>query len=119
VRDLNRALAEFGLRSRHYTVLVLAASGDGLAQRRLAELLGLDPSAVVAIVDDLVRDDLVRRDPHPEDRRTRLVTATDVGRARLAEVNGAVVGIDDALINGMDADEQRIVMTFLARAARD
>ncbi|WP_020659261.1 MarR family winged helix-turn-helix transcriptional regulator [Amycolatopsis benzoatilytica] len=119
VRDLNKTLASFGLRSRHYTALLLAADGAGLAQRDLAGVLGLDPSAVVAIVDDLVRDGLVRREPHPGDRRTRLVAATDAGRARLAEVQESVNAIDEALVADLNAAELEIVCAFLERNAVD
>ncbi|MET0798509.1 MAG: MarR family transcriptional regulator, partial [Rhodococcus sp. (in: high G+C Gram-positive bacteria)] len=48
------ALAPFELRVRSYSVLALACEhADGLGQRQLAEELGLDPSQIVALVDDL------------------------------------------------------------------
>ena len=43
VRATNAALAEHGLRVRQYSVLALACeSADGLSQRELATVLGLD-----------------------------------------------------------------------------
>ena len=54
VRATNAALADVGLRVRQYSVLVLADDAqDGISQRDLAEVLGLDPSQVVALVDEL------------------------------------------------------------------
>jgi hypothetical protein len=53
IRELNRALEPYRLRSRHYTVLALAAEHGGLSQRELGEALAVDPSAIVALVDDL------------------------------------------------------------------
>jgi MarR family transcriptional regulator, lower aerobic nicotinate degradation pathway regulator len=119
IRNLNRALARHGLRSRHYTVLVAAAEAPGRSQRELGELLGVDPSAVVAIVDDLERDGLVRRDAHPDDRRTRLVVATAAGRDRLGEVGASVRAAHASLLADLDAGERAVLVALLGRLALD
>jgi DNA-binding MarR family transcriptional regulator len=117
IRDFNRALQPFGMRSRHYTVLVVAAEEGGRSQRDLSELLGIDPSAVVALVDDLAREDLVRREPHPDDRRTRLVVATDRGRARLEEARALARDVDTSLQEGLTAEERHVLLELLRRIA--
>jgi DNA-binding MarR family transcriptional regulator len=81
VRATNAALAEHGLRVRSYSVLVLACeAADGLSQRELATVLGLDPSQVVLLVDELAAAGLVERQAAEADRRTRLVVPTPEGR---------------------------------------
>jgi DNA-binding MarR family transcriptional regulator len=81
VRATNAALAEHGLRVRQYSVLALACeSEDGLGQRELATALGLDPSQVVLLVDELAAAGLVERQAPDVDRRMRLVVATPEGR---------------------------------------
>src|SRR4051794_41569877 len=73
VRATNAALADLGLRVRQYSVLVLADdAAEGISQRDLAEVLGLDPSQVVALVDELAAAELVERRPSPTDRRAQL-----------------------------------------------
>jgi DNA-binding MarR family transcriptional regulator len=119
IRDLNRALQPHGLRSRHYTVLAVAAEGAGRSQRELGELLGIDPSAIVAIVDDLARDGLVRRDPHPDDRRTRLVVATDPGRSRLAEAQELARSVDAELLGGFTPEQRAALRDLLRLIATD
>lgn len=119
IRRLNRALARHGLRSRQYTVLTAAAEPPGRSQRDLGELLGIDPSAVVAIVDDLERDGLVRREPHPLDRRTRLIVATDAGRARWRDVAGSAGEVEAALLARLDADERALLVDLLRRLVLD
>lgn len=119
IRRLNRALARHGLRSRQYTVLTAAAEPPGRSQRDLGELLGIDPSAVVAIVDDLERDGLVRREPHPLDRRTRLIVATDAGRDRLRDVADSAGEVESALLADLDADERSALVGLLQRLALD
>ena len=81
VRATNAALAEHGLRVRQYSVLALACeTADGISQREVATVLGLDPSQVVLLVDELAAAGLVERQAPEGDRRTRLVIATEEGR---------------------------------------
>lgn len=81
VRATNAALTGDGLRVRQYSVLALAADAeDGISQRDLAAALGLDPSQVVLLVDELAAAGLVERRLSPNDRRAKLVAATTEGR---------------------------------------
>ncbi len=77
----NAALAEHGLRVRSYSVLALAAGDARPSQRELAAFLRLDPSQVVALVDELQARGLVRRESDPADRRANVVVVTPEGRA--------------------------------------
>ncbi|WP_344065830.1 MarR family winged helix-turn-helix transcriptional regulator [Microbacterium pumilum] len=76
----NLALAGHGLRVRSYSVLALVVDEIRPSQRDLAAFLRLDPSQVVALVDDLQERGLVRREANPADRRTNVVVATTEGR---------------------------------------
>src|SRR3954452_3688256 len=85
VRATNAALADVGLRVRQYSVLVVAdAAADGISQRDLSEVLGLDPSQVVALVDELAAAGLVERRPSPTDRRGDLGAGTAAARPAAA-----------------------------------
>jgi DNA-binding MarR family transcriptional regulator len=116
VRASNAALAGHGLRVRPYSVLLLACdTEEGLSQRELADVLGLDPSQVVLLVDELVTAGLVERRPSPTDRRTRLVVATDAGRVARAR---AGVDVDATLtrqLAELTAGEQLLLRELLTR----
>ncbi|MCW2677557.1 MAG: Transcriptional regulator, MarR family [Modestobacter sp.] len=116
VRASNASLAGHGLRVRSYSVLLLAAdSVEGVSQRELADVLGLDPSQVVLLVDELVTAGLVERRPSPTDRRTRLVVATDAGRVARAR---AGVDVDATLtrqLAELTAGEQLLLRELLTR----
>lgn len=116
VRATNDALAEVDLRVRSYSVLALACDREGgTSQRDLAAGLGLDPSQVVALVDDLARRGLVQRTPSPGDRRTKLVTATGQGR-RVRDRAAALAGTGgQRRLGRLTADEQATLRDLLAR----
>ena len=45
--------------------------------------MGIDPSTIVTLVDELESAGLAKRRPHPKDRRAREVTLTPKGRRQL------------------------------------
>ena len=115
VRVTNAALAEHGLRVRQYSVLALACeAADGLSQRELSAVLGLDPSQVVLLVDELVAAGLVERQAAEGDRRTRLVVSTPEGR-RVREAAGqaadAAVETPLGLLGDAERDRLRDMLT--------
>ena len=66
-------------------------AGQAMTMRELAALLQTDPPYMTVVVDDLEKRGLVRREPHPSDRRAKLVIPTDLGRreaARAEEIHG-------------------------------
>jgi len=121
VRATNTALAGHGLRVRQYSVLVLACdAAEGVTQRELADVLGLDPSQVVLLVDELAGRELVERRPSEADRRTRLVLATAAGRAlREAAERDATAAVEAPLGLLADAERDRLrdVLTRIWTAA--
>lgn len=115
VRATNAALAEHGLRVRQYSVLALACeSADGLSQRELATVLGLDPSQVVLLVDELTTAGLVERQAPEADRRTRLVVATGEGRSvreAARQAADAAVEVPFGLLGQAERDRLRDMLT--------
>lgn len=115
-RGTNDVLKPFGLRVRQYSVLALASdTAGGLTQRGLAVALGLDPSQVVILVDELAEAGLVTREPSPVDRRARLVVATSVGRELRWRAARAVGQAVRDLLADLTDDERRHLQQLLAR----
>jgi DNA-binding MarR family transcriptional regulator len=86
----NRMLAELDLKVRHYSVLALACSGEQPTQRELSEFLVLDPSQIVAIIDELEKRGAVERTADPRDRRSKIIVPTPAGRKLYARAKGVV-----------------------------
>jgi len=86
----NRTLAEFGLRTRSYSLLELATVGDGMSQGQIGRILCLDKSHIVRLVDELVGRGLVGRYKDTRDGRVAIVRATAAGR-ELAERSAAAL----------------------------
>jgi len=77
-RLLDEALGPLGLRSREFWLLVIAGAGN-VSQHEMADLCGLDPSSLVAVLDGLERRGLLHRQRNPRDRRVQWVQRTAEG----------------------------------------
>ncbi len=117
------ALRPLGLTFARYEALVLLTfSRTGrLPMRVMGERLQLHPTSVTNIVDRLEADGLVRRIPHPTDRRATLVEITDEGSAQTERATSAVTTIDFGLtgLDGAEQDQLTALLTKVRRAAGD
>src|SRR5436189_747957 len=66
---LGRSLGESGLGWAEYAVLHHLNAQGPVAQRELAAALRIQPSNIVALLDDLQRRGFLHRSPDPADRR--------------------------------------------------
>jgi DNA-binding MarR family transcriptional regulator len=91
----------------------------GVPQRQIGAVLGLDPSAVVALVDDLESLGLVQRQPDPDDRRTRLVSPTPAGLTMLEKVSPVVGRVQERSMGGLTAAERDTFVRLLRRVVNE
>ncbi|HEY8338605.1 MAG TPA: MarR family transcriptional regulator, partial [Egibacteraceae bacterium] len=63
-------------------MLLLFSRAGALPLVKIGDRLQVHPTSVTSVVDRLESQGLVRRDPHPTDRRTKLAVLTDEGRRR-------------------------------------
>lgn len=113
----NATLQESGLRLRHYALMRYLSTVPGALQRELSVHLGYDPSAIVGLVDDLERLDLVVRQPDPADRRSRVVVLTETGWAFLRDSDAAARRVTDELLGPLAPRERRTLHDLLLRMA--
>lgn len=112
----NAALAEFGLKVRSYSVLALACGNIGPTQREMAEFLSLDPSQIVALIDELEQHGLVERKPGISDRRQKLVVATAEGRKVQAAAQKAAKAAEARHLSMLSAQEVASLRSILRKA---
>ena len=78
-RRFHKALEPEGLHPRDFGVMTMVAAHPGMSQQQLHEKTAIDPSSMVAVIDELEAAGLAERRPDPEDRRARTIFLTDRG----------------------------------------
>ncbi|MEV7660704.1 MarR family transcriptional regulator [Paenarthrobacter sp. NPDC089316] len=112
----NKALADYGLRERSFSVLTLACSGLEPTQRELADFLSLDPSQVVSLVDDLEHRGLVKRAQGKQDRRAKIIVSTSEGRRIHNKARAALEVCEQTQLAALNDDENAQLRTLLKKA---
>jgi DNA-binding MarR family transcriptional regulator len=82
--------------------------------RAIAEWLTADAPYVTLMIDDLEQRGLVRRTPHPEDRRAKLVKLTAAGRAAAARAE-AILDEPPAALREVPAKDLAALLRVLER----
>jgi DNA-binding MarR family transcriptional regulator len=109
------ALAPLGLAPRQFGALSLLADEGPLSQQRLGELMGVDRTTMVALVDGLERGGLVERERNPDDRRAYALRATARGRSVLGRAAAAVERAEEEFLATIPAREARQLKQILRK----
>ena len=100
------ALEPFGIRPRHVAALIELRDRGELTQQTLCGQLHLDPTNLVAILNELERKGFATRRRDPEDRRRHLVEVSKKGIAVIDKVSEVMDGVEDDLLDGLDPAER-------------
>jgi DNA-binding MarR family transcriptional regulator len=93
----------------------LHRSASGLSMGELSSRLMVTGGNVTALVDALQRDGLVRRGPHPKDRRSQVIRLTAKGRRSFAEMIPPHEEWVDQLMAGMSRGDLADLLRLLGR----
>ncbi|CAI2933522.1 MarR family winged helix-turn-helix transcriptional regulator [Aminobacter niigataensis] len=112
----DRALDDCGLSHATAMPLVtLSRLGDNIRQGVIADHLGFEGPSLVRIVDILAADGLVVRVGDPGDRRAKILSLTDAGRARVVEIERILERLRTDLLAGEDDAGLKIAVGLLER----
>jgi DNA-binding MarR family transcriptional regulator len=100
------ALTPLGLRPPLYGLMVVAQANPGLTQQELAELAQIDPSTLVAQIDELEAAGMAERRPHPDDRRKRAIHLTATGERTLTRAKEIATEVGADLVAPLSAAER-------------
>ena len=120
---VDEALRPWALTFARYEVLVLLHfSKEGvLPLGKMGDRLMLHQASITNLVDRLEQQGLVRRAPHPTDRRTTLAVLTDDGRSTVIDATKAVVAasVGVAELTATDATNLDRILKKLRAGADD
>ena len=102
----SEALEPFGIRPRHVAALIELRDRGELTQQSLCGQLHLDPTNLVAILNELEERGYATRRRDPEDRRRHLVEVSSKGIAVIEKVSAVMDAVEEDLLDGLDPGER-------------
>lgn len=104
--DVNATLEPFQLRMVTFSALMIIVDKPGLRQSQLAEILSMERSNVVLIVDELENRELVTRERTVGDRRAYALKVTLAGRRLHDQALAAVKQHEERMMAGLTEAER-------------
>ena len=117
VKATNEAVGDLPGSHRGYQILKAAVEEQPESQSALCQRLGIDRTVMTYLLDDLERAELVARKPAPNDRRTRLVVATETGRTRLADLGQRLARAESHVLSGLGINDRSQLKALLGKLA--
>jgi DNA-binding MarR family transcriptional regulator len=109
-------LASIGLTPALFAVLNFLRAREGAIQQEIGSAMGIDPSTMVSLVDQLEDAGLAKRRPRPTDRRAREVAITAKGDRMLERGRRIAVDAEDEVLRGLSAAERAELLELMRRA---
>jgi DNA-binding MarR family transcriptional regulator len=99
-------ISDLGLSPADVGLLRMIASEPGRSQQSLATHLGVVPSRVTALIDQLDRQGLVERRRSTEDRRNYELHLTDAGKRVMGQLRRLASAHEDDICSALDQDKR-------------
>jgi DNA-binding MarR family transcriptional regulator len=110
------ALQSIGLTPALFAVLNYLRAHEGAIQQQIGSAMGIDPSTMVSLVDQLERAGLAKRRAQPQDRRAREVLITQKGRRTLEQARELAEEVEGDVLQGLSPVERRQLVMLLRKA---
>jgi DNA-binding MarR family transcriptional regulator len=110
------ALESVGLTTARFALLNVLGAHEGAIQQEIGAAMGIDPSTMVSLIDQLEAAGLAKRRPRATDRRAREVAITPKGRRVLKQARQLAMQVEDDVLRGLSGAERRQLLALLRRA---
>lgn len=97
---LERELSRFDITAPQLIVLASLANKEAVSAAGLCKSISYDPGAMTRMIDRLEQKALIRRVPHPEDRRAMNLELTTAGRALYPQLLAAKESVQAQFLRG-------------------
>jgi DNA-binding MarR family transcriptional regulator len=105
------------LRPKQFAVMNLVALSDGPSQQQVGARMGLDPSGLIATLDELQARGWLERRRDERDRRRHALHLTEAGHRKLGEGRAAAKRRADDLTAPLTGPEKQSLLALLAKLA--
>lgn len=111
-------LIDLEIRPAHLGLLTAVATLGRPSQAQVSTWLGVGPSVIVGLVDDMQSRGAVTRSADPASRRRWTLSLTAAGRELQAEATSRALLVDDELLASVSAEQRGALRDLLIEVTR-
>jgi MarR family transcriptional regulator, lower aerobic nicotinate degradation pathway regulator len=114
-RRFAEVIGPTGLDGRHFRVMTMVAARPGMTQQQLHEKTSIDPSSMVAVIDELETRGFAQRRQDPDDGRARTIFLTTDGERMARQITRLAVELQDELLAALSEQERETLHALLRK----
>jgi len=112
---LDQQLAPLGFTQCSGVALACIAAHQGVSQKELASLLGIEAPSLVPVLDALEAQGLVQRQPSATDRRQKVLVLLAAALPLVEQVNQVRLALQQQVLADLSHEEQQLFVGLLQR----
>jgi DNA-binding MarR family transcriptional regulator len=109
---LSKSLEELDI-ERYFSILYFLHNNDGCSQQRICNNLAIDKTAMVKVIDYLIKADYIKKKENPKDRREQFIFLTKKGVKRTANVVESFQTIDEQMFSNIAKKDRETFLKVL------
>lgn len=101
--------------ARQHILFLIASYENGVHQKELIERIHVNPSSMSEFINRLEEDGYLIREADPADRRSTLLKLSDLGKARVAELQDERADRFEKLFGNLNEEEKETLSALLEK----
>lgn len=115
----NDMLGKQGSTRVQWTALYFIATTPGINQSKLSEQMHIKSSTVVRLVERMLREGLIQKEPLAYDRRNSILSCTEKGKSMYAQLLPLDAEFEERLCKDITAEELHLFDRIYAKLAQN
>ncbi|MCL9775311.1 MarR family winged helix-turn-helix transcriptional regulator [Vibrio methylphosphonaticus] len=92
----------------HVRVLKIVTNKPRCTAIDIAHFLDRDKAQVTRLLSSLIKQELIMKEPNPEDKRSQCLRVTDGGQAIMSKISGVDEAMFEKMKDGISKDELKV-----------
>lgn len=109
----------FDMVGSEWKVIIALAIVDGLTQKELAEIIFVEGSTLVPIIDRMEKQGFLKREVDSEDRRVRRVLLTSKSKRIVDPMVDCIINFRDTILDGISPRDLETTRNVLKKIANN
>lgn len=106
---------KFDMTGSYWKVIIVLAIHEGISQRVLADLISVEGSTLVPVIDKMERDEYLVREPDPKDRRSNNIFLTKKSINLVEGIVETIIEFRSILTKGISKNDIDIAREVLLK----
>lgn len=117
--EFNKSLKQYSINMNHYRILITVYNNENINQKKLGEILNIDRTTIVHLLDYLEDINYLKRKTNHEDRRSFKLTLTKKGNSIIEPICTIRDEVQDKCLKECTDNEKKIFREICRKIGDD